>query len=232
MKRLLLVTISALALVACGNSDEPVAAPTPGTTSPAQSQAAQPQVTEPVAEGEAPEGEVPQSEAPEGEVPEGEVPEPNGPVDWNTEELPENSSPPDGGVNGSPNCLSLSSTSTTDAVASLPLVFADSPWVATRMGDPCSSFTWVEAVPDGATVSSPTHLLFFHNADYLGTATLEPYGFTSVAAQSADTITVNYRWPLAGDPNALPTGGPATIDYHWDGAQVTMIGTLPPEVTG
>jgi hypothetical protein len=61
---------------------------------------------------------------------------------------------------------------------------------------------------------------------------LEPYGFTSVAAQSSDTITVNYRWPLAGDANANPTGGPATIDYQWDGTQVTMIGTLPPEVTG
>ena len=118
------------------------------------------------------------------------------------------------------------------AVDSLPLVFADSPWVATDMGDPCASFTWVEALPSGATVSSPTHLLFFHDAEYLGTATLEPYGFTSVAAQSSDTITVNYRWPLAGDANANPTGGPATIDYQWDGTQVTMIGTLPPEVTG
>ena len=139
---------------------------------------------------------------------------------------------PMGPSEAEPLCLDLTWGPVPQAVDSLPLVFADSPWVATDMGDPCASFTWVEALPYGATVSSPTHLLFFHDAEYLGTATLEPYGFTSVAAQSADTITVNYRWPLADDANANPTGGPATIDYQWDGTQVTMIGTLPPEVTG
>ncbi|OZE86399.1 hypothetical protein CH305_03375 [Rhodococcus sp. 15-649-2-2] len=215
MKRLLLVTITALSLVACGNSDEPVAATATGApTSNAQPQPVQPQdqpdATQPVAVGE------------DGD--------PNGPVDSNTEELPENNSIPD--ATAPVTCLDVSSSSVTEAVNSLPLVFADSPWVATRMGDPCASFTWVEALPYGATVSSPTHLLFFHDAEYLGTATLEPYGFTSVAAQSADTITVNYRWPLAGDANANPTGGPVTIEYQWDGTQVTMIGTLPPEVIG
>ncbi|WP_032405763.1 LppP/LprE family lipoprotein [Rhodococcoides fascians] len=215
MKRLLLVTITALSLVACGNSDEPVTATATGApTSNAQPQPVQPQdqpdATQPVAAGE--------------------DADPNGPVDSNTEELPENNSIPD--ATAPVTCLDVSSSSVTEAVNSLPLVFADSPWVATRMGDPCASFTWVEALPYGATVSSPTHLLFFHDAEYLGTATLEPYGFTSVAAQSADTITVNYRWPLAGDANANPTGGPVTIDYRWDGTQVTMIGTLPPEVSG
>ncbi|QIH99960.1 LppP/LprE family lipoprotein [Rhodococcoides fascians A21d2] len=215
MKRLLLVTITALSLVACGNSHEPVTATATGApTSNAQPQPVQPQdqpdATQPVAAGE--------------------DADPNGPVDSNTEELPENNSIPD--ATAPVTCLDVSSSSVAEAVNSLPLVFADSPWVATRMGDPCASFTWVEALPYGATVSSPTHLLFFHDAEYLGTATLEPYGFTSVAAQSADTITVNYRWPLAGDANANPTGGPVTIDYRWDGTQVTMIGTLPPEVSG
>ncbi|MGF0314150.1 LppP/LprE family lipoprotein [Rhodococcus sp. IEGM1428] len=215
MKRLVLVTITALSLVACGNSDEPVAATATGApTSNAQSQPVQPQ-------------DLPEATQP---VVAGEDTQPNGPVDSNTEELPENNSIPD--ATAPVTCLDVSSSSVTEAVNSLPLVFADSPWVATRMGDPCASFTWVEALPSGATVSSPTHLLFFHNTEYLGTATLEPYGFTSVAAQSADTITVNYRWPLAGDANANPTGGPVTVDYRWDGTQVTMIGTLPPEVTG
>jgi len=215
MKRLVLVTITALSLVACGNSDEPVAATATGApTSNAQSQPVQPQ-------------DQPEATQP---VVAGEDAQPNGPVDSNTEELPENNSVPDATAHVT--CLDVSSSSVTEAVNSLPLVFADSPWVATRMGDPCASFTWVEALPSGATVSSPTHLLFFHNTEYLGTATLEPYGFTSVEAQSADTITVNYRWPLAGDANANPTGGPVTIDYRWDGTQVTMIGTLPPEVIG
>ncbi|MCZ4517661.1 LppP/LprE family lipoprotein [Rhodococcus ruber] len=219
MKRLLLVTISAFALVACGNSDDPVAAPAAIAPSTVPSASVQSQATQPQAQAEASRPTVGAGDA-----------EPSGPIDWNTEELPENNSIPDAAAPVT--CLDVSSSSVSDAVDSLPLVFADSPWVATRMGDPCASFTWVEALPSGATVSSPTHLLFFHDADYLGTATLEPYGFTSVAAQSADTITVNYRWPLAGDANANPTGGPATIDYQWDGTQVTMIGTLPPEVTG
>lgn len=215
MKRLVLVTITALSLVACGNSDEPVAATATG----APTSNAQPQPVQPQDQPEATQTVVAGDDA-----------QPNGPVDSNTEELPENNSIPD--ATAPVTCLDVSSSSVTEAVNSLPLVFADSPWVATRMGDPCASFTWVEALPSGATVSSPTHLLFFHNTEYLGTATLEPYGFTSVAAQSADTITVNYRWPLAGDANANPTGGPVTIDYRWDGTQVTMIGTLPPEVTG
>ncbi|WP_045200311.1 LppP/LprE family lipoprotein [Rhodococcus sp. B7740] len=208
MKRLLFLALGASALVACGGAEQGTPAAAPSSAVPAATAAS----TTPVTPDSATvtEGTQPQRTPPEeaGDL------VPTGPPD--TE----------------PQCLDLASGPVTRAVDALPLVFADSPWVATRMGDPCASFTWVEALPYGATVSSPTHLLFFHDADYLGTATLEPYGFTSVAAQSADTITVNYRWPLANDANANPTGGPVTIDYRWDGTQVTMIGTLPPEVTG
>ncbi|OZC95565.1 hypothetical protein CH275_27845 [Rhodococcus sp. 06-235-1A] len=222
MKRLVLVTIAALILVACGNSDEPVAA----TASGAPTSSAQPQPVQPQAQSEATQPVVA-----------GEDAEPNGPVDSNTEALPENNSLPDGEQHapGSeyPICLGLDSTRVVNAVASLPEYFPGEPWIATKIGDTCAPFTWVRA-DTGGTVSSPTHLLFFagHNYDYLGTATLEPTSFTSVVGQTADTVTVEYRWPLANDANANPTGGPVTIDYRWDGTQVTMIGTLPPEVIG
>ncbi|KAA0927637.1 MULTISPECIES: LppP/LprE family lipoprotein [unclassified Rhodococcus (in: high G+C Gram-positive bacteria)] len=208
MKRLLLLVVSATALVACGGAEQgtPAAAPSPAV--PATTQASPAPVTPDPAT--VTEGAQPQRTPPE-----------------EASDLVPMGTP----VTES-QCLDLTWGQVPQAVDSLPLVFADSPWVATDMGDPCASFTWVEALPYGATVSSPTHLLFFHDAEYLGTATSEPYGFTSVAAQSADTITVNYRWPLANDANANPTGGPVTIDYRWDGTQVTMIGTLPPEVTG
>ncbi|OZE38391.1 MULTISPECIES: LppP/LprE family lipoprotein [unclassified Rhodococcus (in: high G+C Gram-positive bacteria)] len=208
MKRLLLLVVSATALVACGGAEQGTPSAAPSSAVPATTQAS----PAPVTPGPAPvtEGAQPQRTPPE----EASDLVPMGPPVTESQ------------------CLSLTSAPVTAAVDSLPLVFADSPWVATRIDDPCASFTWVEAMPYGATVSSPTHLLFFHDAEYLGTATLEPYGFTSVAAQSADTITVNYRWPLANDANANPTGGPVTIDYRWDGTQVAMIGTLPPEVTG
>ncbi|MDV6301928.1 MULTISPECIES: LppP/LprE family lipoprotein [Rhodococcus] len=224
MKRLLLVIISAFALVACGNSNEPGAAPatTAPTTAPPAS--TQPQAAQP------------QPEASRPTVDTGAV-EPDGPIDWNTEELPENNSLPDAEQHapGSeyPICLGLDSTRVVDAVASLPDYFPGEPWIATQIGDQCADFTWVRT-DAGGTASSPTHILFFagHNYDYLGTATLEPTSFTSVIGQTADTVTVDYRWPVGDDAFANPTGGPVTIDYRWDGTQVTMIGTLPPEVTG
>ncbi|WP_415975541.1 LppP/LprE family lipoprotein [Rhodococcus sp. 077-4] len=223
MKRLVLVTITVLSLVACGNSDEPVAAtattPTAAPTTNAQAEAAPPQnAARPTVDAEAT--------------------EPNGPIDWNTEELPENNSIPDAGEQHAPGseypiCLGLDSTRVVDAVASLPEYFPGEPWIATEIGDDCAPFTWVRA-DTGGTASSPTHILFFagHNYDYLGTATLEPTAFTSVVGQTADTVTVEYRWPVGDDAFADPTGGPVVIDYRWDGTQVTMIGTLPPEVTG
>ncbi|MDI9894713.1 LppP/LprE family lipoprotein [Rhodococcus sp. IEGM 1381] len=226
MKRILLVTITALTLVACGNSDEPGAAP--ATTAPpaAPTSSAQPPAAQPQAQPDPSQATVDAGGA-----------EPNGPIDSNSEELPENNSLPDVEQHapGSeyPICLGLDSTRVVDAVASLPEYFPGEPWIATKIGDLCAPFTWVRA-DTGGTVSSPTHLLYFagYNYDYLGTATLEPTAFTSVVGQTADTVTVEYRWPLVNDANADPTGGPVTIDYHWDGTQVTMIGTLPPEVTG
>ncbi|MBY4013599.1 MULTISPECIES: LppP/LprE family lipoprotein [Nocardiaceae] len=208
MKRLLLLAVGATALVACSGSEQGTPSAAPSSAVPTTTATSSVTVTPDPAT--VTEGAQPQRTPPE----EASDLVPMGPSE------------------AEPLCLDLTWGPVPQAVDSLPLVFADSPWVATDMGDPCASFTWVEALPYGATVSSPTHLLFFHDAEYLGTATLEPYGFTSVAAQSADTITVNYRWPLADDANANPTGGPATIDYQWDGTQVTMIGTLPPEVTG
>ncbi|CAH0217593.1 hypothetical protein J2W54_000706 [Rhodococcus fascians] len=208
MKRLLLLAVGATALVACGGSEQGTPSAAPSSAVPTTTATSSVTVTPDPAT--VTEGAQPQRTPPE-----------------EASDLV-----PMGPSGAEPLCLDLTWGPVPQAVDSLPLVFADSPWVATDMGDPCASFTWVEALPSGATVSSPTHLLFFHDAEYLGTATLEPYGFTSVAAQSSDTITVNYRWPLADDANANPTGGPATIDYQWDGTQVTMIGTLPPEVTG
>lgn len=208
MKRLLLLAVGATALVACSGSEQGTPSAAPSSAVPTTTATSSAPLTP--APATVTEGAQPQRTPPE----EASDLVPMGPSE------------------AEPLCLDLTWGPVPQAVDSLPLVFADSPWVATDMGDPCASFTWVEALPYGATVSSPTHLLFFHDAEYLGTATLEPYGFTSVAAQSADTITVNYRWPLADDANANPTGGPATIDYQWDGTQVAMIGTLPPEVTG
>ncbi|MGA9872547.1 MAG: LppP/LprE family lipoprotein [Rhodococcus sp. (in: high G+C Gram-positive bacteria)] len=129
-------------------------------------------------------------------------------------------------------CLALRSPTVTDAVASLPQYFDGAAWVAYEMGEKCASFTWVSATSVGATASTPDHHLFFADGVYLGTATAEPYSFSSVTGQTLDTVTVGYRWLVGDDPNANPSGGPALVRYQWNGSSVTMMDDLPPEVTG
>lgn len=221
MKRLLLVAISVMALVACGNSDDGTATAARESSAAPGQQSATPTVAPSV-----------------GAVPNVVIPEstdriPPLPSDVR---IPTVDTAPTSHAPGAeyPICLDLTSTRVTDAIAALPQYFDGVPWVGTELGDPCAPFTWVRADTAGATASSPVHILFFagHNYDYLGTATLEPYAFTSVVGQTPDTVTVQYRWPVGDDAFANPTGGPVTVDYRWDGSQVTMLGTLPPEVTG
>ncbi|WP_052493318.1 LppP/LprE family lipoprotein [Rhodococcus sp. MEB064] len=118
------------------------------------------------------------------------------------------------------------------AIASLP-TFSGSGWTRAGQGDACSVLAWALAVPDGATGSSPTTVLFFHDGVYLGTATARPYAFTAIDpyAQLDDTVTVSYRWLRDGEATAEVSGGPALVRYRWNGSSVDMLDSLPPEVT-
>lgn len=127
-------------------------------------------------------------------------------------------------------CMDVKGPEVTDALATLAPFYGPTEWIATSQGDLCEPFSWVQADFMGATVSSPSHILFFGNDVYLGTATAEPKGYTSVGIRTPDVITVDYRWPVGDDANANPSGGPATIRYQWDGTTVTMLDPLPPEV--
>lgn len=117
------------------------------------------------------------------------------------------------------------------AIDSLP-TFSDSAWSLYSQGDPCATLAWAMAVPDGATGSSPTTVLFFHDGAYLGTATARPYAFTDIDpyAQLDDTVTVSYRWLRDGEATAEVSGGPALVRYRWNGSSVDMLDSLPPEV--
>ncbi|KZF10961.1 hypothetical protein A2J03_20355 [Rhodococcus sp. EPR-157] len=213
MKRLLLVGLSVIALVACGDSDGGTA------TAVSESSAApgQQNVTQTIAPsvGALPDvsNQIP-ALPPQVRIPTVPAAEP--------EALP-----------GPPVvCPGIASPVVTDAVASFSPYFDDVPWVAYEMGDPCASFTWVSATSERATASSPDHHLFFDDGVYLGTATAEPYSFSSVVDQSFDTVTVNYRWLVGDEAFAAPEGGPVAIRYRWNGSQVTMLDALPPEITG
>ncbi len=82
----------------------------------------------------------------------------------------------------------------------------------------------------GGTASSPSHVLFFHDDTYLGTATSDSYSYTRVVGAGGSTVSVQYRWLAPEDANCCPSGGPAVIDYTWDGSQVVMGQPLPQEM--
>lgn len=212
MKRLLLVGLSAVALVACGNSDNGNA------TAAAESTAAP--------GGQSVTQTVPPSVA-------GSPPVVGGSAVTVPEQVPTvDAAIPSAAAPEPAQCLSMQSPTVSDAVASLPSYFDGVGWVAYAMGDPCASFTWVSATAPNATASTPDHHLFFADGVYLGTATAEPYSFSSVSGQTANTITIGYRWLVGDEAFADPQGGPAVVRYQWDGSTVTMLDTLPAEVTG
>lgn len=127
-------------------------------------------------------------------------------------------------------CLDADSQIVEAALASL----SPSPgggWVAGRYSEApagsCPDLEYVLAETPGGTVSSPTHVLFFHDGTYLGTATSEAYAYTTVSAASENSVSVDYRWLAPADANCCPSGGPATIPYTWDGSRVVMGKPLP-----
>ena len=84
-----------------------------------------------------------------------------------------------------------------------PLPGYNQPWRLADSGyDSCAALSWMTVTIEGATVSSPYHILLFHNGEYLGTGTFEAYGFAPRIKQVSDSeIAVTYRWPRAGEGN-------------------------------
>ena len=96
--------------------------------------------------------------------------------------------------------------------------------------DPCADLSWITVTLEGATASSPYHILLFHNGEYLGTATAKAYGFSPKVSRVDDSeIAVTYRWPKEGEGNA-EASGTTQAGFRWDeGAQkVVMSGDVPP----
>lgn len=98
-----------------------------------------------------------------------------------------------------------------------PLPGYNQPWRLADSGyDSCAALSWMTVTIEGATVSSPYHILLFHNGEYLGTGTFEAYGFAPRIKQVSDSeIAVTYRWPRAGEGNA-EASGTTRAGFHWD----------------
>ncbi len=94
--------------------------------------------------------------------------------------------------------------------------------------DPCADLSTILVAVEGGTASSPMQALMFHRGTYLGTGTLEAYGFTSLdaAASTGDTVVLQYR--SGQSCNACDDGVITTVRYHWDGSSVQMLDPPPP----
>lgn len=119
----------------------------------------------------------------------------------------------------------------------LPTFLPDRAWAPTMAGtstyDPCAPLSWITVVIEGATVSSPNHIMLFHRGEFLGTATKIAYGFTPKVERIDDgTIQVTYRYLLDGEANAFASGQ-AVATFAWDASSesVTMTGEVPPDGT-
>ncbi|MFD6897209.1 LppP/LprE family lipoprotein [Rhodococcus sp. NPDC060086] len=131
-------------------------------------------------------------------------------------------------------CVDPASPMVTDALASLGATApGGSPWIAGAYSDvtgSCGELLWLMAETPGGTASSPSHVLFFRDGTYLGTATSDSYSYTHVVGADGSTVSVQYRWLDPEDANCCPSGGPAVIDYTWDGSQVVMQPPLPQQM--
>jgi hypothetical protein len=115
--------------------------------------------------------------------------------------------------------------------------------VVSRKGYDASDYA-IENVPDQATweatklrvllgVRTPSDsydqraFFFLHNR-YLGTDTKLPSARISLAAQANTTVTIEYILYRRRDPLSDPTGGSATVRYHWNGRRLVPMDPIPP----
>ncbi|MEU8897522.1 LppP/LprE family lipoprotein [Nocardia sp. NPDC048505] len=81
---------------------------------------------------------------------------------------------------------------------------------------------------EGIGIHPVTHVLFFADGKYLGTASAEPYAYTQVIGKTRSTVSVQYKWPLPEDALCCPTGGPSVVTFTLVGATLQATGQFPP----
>ncbi|WP_186290559.1 LppP/LprE family lipoprotein [Gordonia zhaorongruii] len=103
------------------------------------------------------------------------------------------------------------------AVRTLPPPFPgrNIPWRVSSKGSSMGCWlNWVQVYPEGATGSSPTHILLFDQNRYVKTATHRPTAFTRVVGSAwPGELTIAFRWLIGDDPTAHPRGH-ANVRYQ------------------
>ncbi|ERB50849.1 hypothetical protein N806_06550 [Rhodococcus sp. P27] len=93
----------------------------------------------------------------------------------------------------------------------------------------CPDLLWVSVDGDGVgDATYQSHVLFFHDGTYLGTATSKPYSYTHVIDSNKNSVSVQYRWLLDDDAFCCPQGGPNIVNFTWNGSAVVADGQFPP----
>ncbi|MET9490789.1 LppP/LprE family lipoprotein [Nocardia sp. NPDC006630] len=128
-------------------------------------------------------------------------------------------------------CFDLNSALANSAIKGLPVPSTGAWTNPYASNDPISAgcdgvLSWMTV--ESGDIHPYTHVLFFTNGAYLGTATADPYGYTEVLGKSANVVSVRYRWAKSNDALCCPTGGPSVVTFTLSGGKVQANGQFPP----
>lgn len=111
---------------------------------------------------------------------------------------------------------------------------ADARWFPkptdTSAYDDCAGLAALPVTVEGATGSSPSHVLLFHHGRYIGTATAQQYPHGHRITRVDDnTLTVEYPYAPKSSGSTVPTESTtATFTFDESTGTVVMTGQLPP----
>ncbi|RMI29807.1 LppP/LprE family lipoprotein [Nocardia stercoris] len=93
--------------------------------------------------------------------------------------------------------------------------------------DICATLSAAFVPIEGATGSSPTQTLLFHQGRYLGTTTSHWGSEMTIDKSRTTEDTIGIRYRTGGSCTACSDGTFYCAQFHWDGSKVVMIGTPP-----
>jgi hypothetical protein len=68
---------------------------------------------------------------------------------------------------------------------------------------------------------------FDPKGEYLGTDAAQPTVGLDLSWSSGDTVALRYTLYHTDDPQCCPSGGAATVRFHWDGTRVLALDPIP-----
>ncbi|WP_228003106.1 LppP/LprE family lipoprotein [Nocardia australiensis] len=96
------------------------------------------------------------------------------------------------------------------------------------ISDGCSGvLSWMTV--EWAGIHPGTHILFFTDGTYLGTASAKPYAYTEVIGKTRNTVSAQYKWARPEDALCCPQGGPSVVTFTLNGTSVHADGQFPPD---